>query len=239
MISQPPTRASQRLLIYTLAAVVGILLALLVTQLFLAESPTIQERSPSSATSSNNPSPSVMAEGESGSLPARPQSIKDFVNQSDIIVVGTVGRIVREGSFYGYDANGNMLMSDPHPSAPFPVSRATTFVDYEINVEQVIKDDGMLQAGKPLILRMPGKPSAEIAQNPEYPMSQPGDHHLMGLTRTPDHQAYGFYYGPWGRLDIGGPVITYTDGDHTPIDFTEHRNPAEFIQALRAVVRQK
>lgn len=75
-----------------------------------------------------------------------------------------------------FDANGN-----PVPKVPI--------TDFELKVEQVVKDDGAIVSGKPIILRMGGDATPEMKQitaNGEYPFSFTGDRHLFLLSRNPD-----------------------------------------------------
>lgn len=167
------------------------------------------------------------------SLLPPPQSMEQLVKPANVIVVGTVGQIVRQGTFAGYDPAGVTRNERPGD----PVSSRLPITDFEIKVERVLLDDGIVQSGKPLILRMIGYPTAAPADaQSQFPMSRPGDRNLFVLSRTPDNQAYGLYYGPWSRLIINGPTVTYSDGPRTPVGFTNRRSPPAFVADLSATV---
>lgn len=162
----------------------------------------------------------------------RPQSLGELTAKADVIVVGTVGQIVNQDSFLGYDQDGNLIKaSNADKSVPNPPQN-WQFFDYSILVEQTFKDDGILSSGRMLILRMPGDRTGKVNPNEEYPMSATGDHHLFFLSRNPDKRTYGLYYGPRSRLIIDSPIVTFSDGSRTPVDISSRTAPAEFIQAL-------
>jgi hypothetical protein len=160
--------------------------------------------------------------------------LKELTQHADLIVIGTVGSIVDEGQFLGYDKAGNRRDKDPDaPDVP-----PLTYVDYEIVVEQVLKGGEGHKTGNPVILRMPSKRTGPVEADAEYPMSAPGDHHLFFLTRNPDKKTYGLGYGAWSRLMIDGSVVRYSDGKRSPIDFTEAGTPDEFIKKVKDVAGQ-
>jgi hypothetical protein len=166
-----------------------------------------------------------------------PQTLEELSGKSDLIIIGTVGRIVREGTFAGYDKNGSIKAKDQD----FPDIPLVPFADYEVTVEQVIKDNGTVQSGKPFVLRMPGMREAndKVALDAEYPMSAPGDHHLFFLTQNPDKTSYGLLYGPYSRLDVDASIVTFSDGPHTPVDFNGKSKPDDFIKKVKAVVEKE
>jgi hypothetical protein len=167
-----------------------------------------------------------------------PQSIEDLVKHADVIVVGTVGPIINQGTFSGYDKAGNVIHNKypDHPNSDLPIT------DYAIKVEEVLRDDGTIQAGKPLVLRMIGHPTNIAERDAErqsyYPMSYTGDHHLFFLGRNPDG-TYGLHYGPWSRLVINGPIVTVSDGPRTPVQFGARQFKAtDFIQSVTRAAQQ-
>jgi hypothetical protein len=173
-----------------------------------------------------------------------PRNLTDLIDNADVIVIGTVGKIVDEGAFEGYDQDGNFIRStDFDPDNLSIDDTALPFVDYVIQVEKVIKDDGTIKSNRPVILRMPGNRTGKIPTDSEYPMSAPGDHHLFFLSRNPDRKSYGLYYGARSRLTINGPVVTYSNGAHTPIIFDDLYGraiePNSFIQKVEELVKEK
>ncbi len=164
-----------------------------------------------------------------------PKSMAELAGKADVIVIGTVGVVVNQGAFQGYDAAGNAIpgKATGHPDLPM--------TDFQINVEKVLKDDGTIRAGNPLVLRMLGhpinKPARDADRTSYYPMSYTGDRHLFFLSKNPD-ATYGFYYGPWSRLVIDGQVVAVSDGPRTPVQFAGRQfAPAEFIASVAQSIR--
>jgi hypothetical protein len=180
------------------------------------------------------------------SIARQPQSIDDLVRPADIIVIGTVGRVVNQGAFGGYDQNGVALIERPDaneratlPGATPVPSEALPFTDFEINVEEVILDNGDLRAEKPLILRMVGLPTDGVDAGSVYPMSHTGDRHLFLLSANPDKATYGFYYGPYSRLNIDGSTVTCSDGARTGLSFAGALSPLQFVQAVKVALQER
>lgn len=166
-----------------------------------------------------------------------PQSLNDLVNKADLIVVGTVGTVVEEGTFRGYE-NGRMLRMKPTGD---PNDHVVKYVDFEIQVEQVLLDDGTIASGKPVILRSSGIRQGAIDPDAMYPMPASGDRHLFFLTSTPDHTAYGHYYFSYSRLMINGPTVTLSDGPRTELKLNDVPSvaPGEFIRTVRELAQIK
>lgn len=177
--------------------------------------------------------PRTPASLEKGVLP--PGSMEELVAKADVIVIGRVGAIVsqtREGPY-----NANALPQDPRDVPPLP---SLPFTYYKIEVEEVIMDDGTLAAGRPLILRVYGHVNREEGQDlaARWPMPRPGERRLFVLRRNPDSQSYG-PWGGWGLLRIDGDVVTFSDRERTPVQFTERRTPREFLAELKRAVRAR
>lgn len=163
-----------------------------------------------------------------------PVSIDELAGDADVIIIGAVASVVAQGSFAGYDEGGNLL----HTTDPNLAHADLAFTDYAMTVEQVLLDDGALQAGKPLVVRIveqstnAAQPSAR--QTPYLPLSSIGDRHLWLLSRNPDQQTYGLRYGPWSRLVVDGPIVVLSDGQQTPVKIAGSTlTPADFDQRLR------
>lgn len=164
----------------------------------------------------------------------QPQNYEELDSSSNVIVVGKVGPVVAQGTFGGYDEKGNMI-GTPTQDIP-PVG----YVDYEVKVESVMKDDGTLVNNKRLILRMNADRGSKPIDAEEYfPASATGDHHLFFLTMNPDKQTYGFHYGPWSRLMIDGQTISYSDGKRSEVKFAKGVKPADFVKQTRDVVSRR
>lgn len=148
---------------------------------------------------------------ESGTTVAPPKTTDELLSKAQLIVVGEVGPVVQRRTFSGYGPNGEFLdglntVGQPVPQVPF--------TDFEVKVERVLRDDGSIASGKPIVLRMAGDATPEmkaITQNTHYPFSYTGDRHLFLLTLNPDKTTYGFYYGPWSRLLVDGSTLRVSD----------------------------
>ena len=62
-----------------------------------------------------------------------------------MIVIGKVGSIVNQGAFLSYDQHGQIIKSNSADDWPF--------VDTEVHIEEVLRDDGTISSGKQLILQ--------------------------------------------------------------------------------------
>jgi hypothetical protein len=183
----------------------------------------------------------VLASGGS-----RPQNIKELVKSSDVIVVGTIGQVVQQGYFAGYDeTTGAVLIRNPLASKPVLLAGPTStpdpslpYTDFEILIEKGIRDDGRIRSGKPLVLRMLGRPTDGADPDSPYPMSKTGDRHLFFLTRNPDKESYGLVYGPYSRLNITGPVVTASDGKRDSLPFAQDLSPSKFMSLVEATVQE-
>lgn len=173
---------------------------------------------------------------ESGlSLLPPPQSMDQLVEPAHVIVVGTIGDIVDQGTLSGYNSEDKTRNERPND----PVSPAIPITDFRINIERVLLDDGTIQAGKPLILRMLGEPTTTFDSSSAFPQARVGERYLLVLSRNPDGATYGPYYGPYSRLVLGERGVTYSDGPRTVVGFTNRRNTADFMNDLIEAINRK
>ena len=168
----------------------------------------------------------VMVETKSVPLP---QSMDELIGDADIIAVGRVGRVVREvaeGAFRTpVDREGNPVKETLVPHTYF-----------ELDLEQVIKDDGAIAQGGSVLLRMEGRAQegpVEIGEGEfmeferDYPMPVTGQRRLFVLVRNPnDSYSSG---GVRGLLDIDGDDVRFATGDLSPVPFAAGRTPAQFL----------
>jgi hypothetical protein len=172
-----------------------------------------------------------------GILVAPPQSLAELVDKAPLIFIGEVGPVEQYLSFGGYDWNGR-LQATPTDSTDMLLS-GLPVTDLRLQVKEVIRDDGQIARGEPIIVRMLGFATAEykqMSQAGEYPLSYTGDRHLFVLTPNPDGQSYGFYYGPWSRLIVDGDILRVSNGEQQPLQFGDKSRPVtleEFIQAVK------
>ena len=110
--------------------------------------------------------------------------------------------------------------------------------DFRLEVEEVLRDDGSIAAGDPIILRVLGHVTADLKESSLagfYPVTYTGDRYLFLLTPYPDGETYGFYYGPWSRLLLDDDLLFASTGPPEPLRFAEVGGLLtldEFVQAV-------
>lgn len=172
-----------------------------------------------------------------GFVLAYPASLEDLVGHADLIFTGEVGPVVQYLEYCGYDKDGQLrekcVATDVagNPAPGFPLT------DFQLYVEEVLRDDGTIARGEPVILRELGHITAELkqlSQGGEFPASYTGDRYLFLLTPTPDGKAYGFYT-VWGRLIVDGDMLRVSNGKQQPLQFGEDVPVTldEFIKAVK------
>jgi hypothetical protein len=179
--------------------------------------------------------------GSTAMLVPPPKDLSELVSKADIIAIGEVAEVIRQGYYGGYDATGRLILHAGEPDKPVS---GVPFTDFSIKVERSLKDDGSIAAGQPIILRITGHPTNEVRRlsddlQVDFPMSFPGDRHLLLLSKNPDG-SYGFYYGPWSRLVIDGEIVRVSNGAKEPLKFANSERvftPAELIDAIEQMVR--
>lgn len=141
-----------------------------------------------------------------------PKTLDELLNSAPLIFIGEIGPVVQYGTFAGYRPDGKMLTETDPAGNPLP---QVPFTDFTLKVEEVLRDDGAIASGKPIILRMGGYATPEmkkLTENSDYPFSYTGDRHLFLLTPGPDGKTYGLHYGPWSRLLIDGKILRVSNG---------------------------
>ena len=172
------------------------------------------------------------------SLPP-PQSLAEIVDRAPLIFIGEIGPVDQYLDFVVYGDDGQMLKERPvhadgNPTGDVPAT------DFLLKVEKVIRDDGRVARGEPIILREGGTITEELkklTQGTEYEITFTGDRYLFLLIPTPDGLAYGFYYGPWSRLIVDGDTLRISDDKRQPLQFGDDAKPItldEFIQFVES-----
>jgi hypothetical protein len=168
-------------------------------------------------------------------LQAPPATLEELVSNSRLIAVGTVGPLVHEDSFLGYDDQGNLVKAADRglsEQAELP------FYDYELHVDRVLKAAGPTQTGDTITLRVYVKATpAAVNAHLEYPPSVPGQQYLFFLNQNPDHQTYGLDHGLASRLIIDDAIVRMSDGARTPVTYYGKMTPQTFIKKVQEIIR--
>ena len=162
----------------------------------------------------------------SGMMIPRPENIEVLVRMSHIIVLGTISAVLDEKLIGAYGEDGNPYIPVEETGSPY--------TDYEVRVESVLKDDGDVEDGGTLVLRMFGHLSQQHdnVTLAAVQLPQPGSHYLLALGRNPD-DTYGS--GSEGLIYVDGETVAYADG----VAFSTQLTGEEFVEAVRQEIGRK
>ena len=177
--------------------------------------------------------------GEAKMVPL-PKSTEELVSWADIIAVGRVGKLVREvaeGGLKGpVDREGNPVKQTLVPHTYF-----------ELELEQVIRDDGTIARGETVLLRVEGTAQDGPVQGVQrvqvgegqfmefesnYRMPKTGERLLFLLVKA-RNDSYGG--GNRGLLHIDGDAVRWFRHDLRPVGFAAGKTPGEFIAEIKEV----
>ena len=164
-----------------------------------------------------------------------PQFLDDLIDKSDVIVYGTIGDVLEQKNFYGYDENGEEIQVDDNGENIAPGIPITRFA---LETEVVYMGDEASIQESPIVLGMGGHATAEmkeITSDTAYPFSYTGDEHLFLLTQEPDQKTYGLFHGPRSRLIVEDGLLYISNGNKDPLLFDDkHVTLEEFLQAVQS-----
>jgi hypothetical protein len=158
-----------------------------------------------------------------------PRTMEELASGADLIIVGRVGQVVNQGTFYGYDTGAKKRAMLDKSS---PTSLGIPITDYEIDIERVLLDDGTVSSGKPVILRI-----LENFQASSPSIPKTGARRLFFLTHNPDHATYGIS-SLLNQIDIERPAAVYYNGKTDVLPFGEELRPEEFIQQVEKTLER-
>ena len=122
--------------------------------------------------------------------PPLPSDINGYLDTSDLIVIGRIGRLHQAHQFYGY---GTGARAREELDAHTPITLSLPMADYYIDVEEIIKDDEQFpiseRATSP-ILRVIQRHDALFHASTAR---QNSGRFALFLRRNPDDQTYGFH----------------------------------------------
>ena len=160
-------------------------------------------------------------------MPVPPQSMREFVKGSEVIVIGRISRFTKEG-FEGPYSTTNIEdnRNVPKPPNKYPVSY------FDLEIIEVIANPRGIPLSSTVSLRGGGLYSKRGETVWDPPFYDVGDQKLYGLNMNPDG-SYFTSFGAWGALNIEGDVVTFPNRARTPIKFTDKTSPNAFIKAVK------
>ncbi len=116
-----------------------------------------------------------------------PKNINELINTSDLIVIGSIGKVVDKREFYGYGRDQKfMAIKD----AETPFSLGLPLVDFSINVEEILMDDLVNTQARDEVGEIVYRVFLSDKQLSEE-MESRKEKVLLFLTRNPDNKTYG------------------------------------------------
>lgn len=165
-----------------------------------------------------------------------PWSLNELVEDAPLIVIGEVGP-GQPAELFPYDENWQPVTVDAFnsPIAGMPGT------DFLLNIEQVIRDDGVIARGGPVILRELGEHTAalkKLTAGTDYESTYTGDRYLFLLHLYPEGRIYGLYHGVWSRLLIDGDILRISGGARPPLQVAGSDQPITLDQFIQYVESQ-
>jgi hypothetical protein len=173
---------------------------------------------------------------------AYPTSLEELVDHASLIFYGEVGPVVDYLEYCGYGEDGQRrekCAATDMSGSPLPGLPLTYF---HMQVEEVIRDDGRIARGEPIILAEMGHVTPELkqlSQSSTYPLSYTGDRYLYLLGSNPDGETYGAAYGPRGRLIVDGDILRISDCARSPLRFSADSAPVTLEGFLQLVAERQ
>jgi len=154
-----------------------------------------------------------------------PKSIQDLVNRADAIVIGTVGGPIGEGE--------NQPYSPELAKRDIPQPRSFPFIDYEILIDEVLLDDGLIESTP--VLRVAARPDTGFNLYGTMRVPSVGGRYLFTLRANSDKRAYGVVY-PWSLISVDGATVALLDRERSAPNFTDKIEVPDFVEAVKAAV---
>lgn len=202
-----------------------------------------QENPPPVASSGNAavPEPSTSQDGSTFSLISPPSSLYQLVVEADAIVIASVVEVAFEQDERPFSLSlpqndSNSTDARPGRATSTPAVPEMRFTYYRLQIEEVLLDDGRIDSGSEVLLRVDGSASQGTGTYENLaPLPQVGQRALFVLNVNPDQQSYGTR-GPWGRINLHGTPVSYDDWAETPLPFATGISAQEFLSQLEAMI---
>ncbi len=185
----------------------------------------------------------VYLANRTGTWLAPPSSVQKLVDRAEVIAIGTVAAVVATGVQVPYNEADNTRLDEYNARygnpAPFPPPNPSwPYIDYWIDVETVILDDGPISSGSPLILRMFDRWQAVKPYPWMWRVPSIGDRRLYVLAANPEGGTHS-WINHWNHFIIDGDEVTHSDDLRSPVYLTDQVKPDDFIKALEDAVDRK
>ena len=172
-----------------------------------------------------------------------PSSVQELVDRAEVIAIGTVAAVVATGVQVPYNESDNTRLDEYNAQygnpTPFPPpDRSWPYIDYWIDVEMVILDDGTISSGSPLILRVFDRWQAVEPYPWMWRVPSIGDRRLYALAANPEGGTHR-WINHWTHYIIDGDEVTHSDDLRSPVYLTDQVKPDDFIKALEDAVDRK
>ena len=172
-----------------------------------------------------------------------PSSVQKLVDRAEVIAIGTVAAVVATGLQVPYNEADNTRLDEYNARygnpAPFPPPNPSwPYIDYWIDVETVILDDGTISSGSPLILRVLDRWQAVEPYPWMLRLPSIGDRRLYALAANPGGGTHR-WINHWTHFIIDGDEVTHSDDLRSPVYLTDQVKPDDFIKALEDAVDRK
>ena len=170
-------------------------------------------------------------------------SMEELVDKADVIAIGSVAAVIATGLQVPYNEADNTRLDEynaryGNPSPFPPPDRSWPYIDYWIDVETVILDDGTISSGSPLILRVFDRWQAVKPYPWMWRVPSIGDRRLYALAANPEGGTHSLARW-WNLFIIEGDEVTHSDDLRSPVYLTDQVKPDDFIKALEDAVDRK
>ena len=170
-------------------------------------------------------------------------SMEELVDKADVIAIGSVAAVIATGLQVPYNEADNTRLDEYNARygnpTPFPPpDRSWPYIDYWIDVETVILDDGTISSGSPLILRVFDRWQAVDPYPWMWRVPSIGDRRLYALAANPEGGTHRLARW-WNLFIIDGDSVTHSDDLRSPVYLTDQVKPDDFIKALEDAVNRK
>ncbi len=169
--------------------------------------------------------------------PLPPQSLEEVLRHTALIFFGEVGPVERYLEFCGYEADGRVREPCGAEFGTDSLS-ALPATEFRLHVGKVIRDDGAIARGEPILLREQGYMTGwikELAQAMDWPPHYSGDRRLFLLQPLPEGGGYALRHGPWGALLLDGDLLRISNRTQDLLEFPGGGGPVTYAMLLDAV----